>query len=150
MFEWREILLRLVFSLVYIYEKTRRLVAFIFYPITKWYIDKKMKSMGYEFVRGKPKNQNQIGILKNEMDVYLRVAESPSHGLLSSYADESAMCLDLVSNLSGLLRNGHGRYFKDTEDWLFRHFNLQSGSMAWKTATHYDTGAKRNSITVVN
>jgi len=132
--------LMLTLNLAVVYEKTRRLFAFIFYPFVKSYINKQIKAMGLEIVKGKATNDNQIVILKNEMEVYLRVAESASYGFFSATMDDLATCNDIAGAIRTVLRNKYGSFFKDTEDWLFRNANLQKGSKAWQAAPHYDTG----------
>jgi len=127
---------------IYLYEKTRRTFAWIFFPFVRLYVERECKNLGFKFVKGHAKAKDEVGLLGDRKDIYLRFIENFSYGILSCMKDNLVHFYDRVEFVCNVMREKRAfvREFNDGYTWLLNNFNLQTGALAWDIASHYDTG----------
>jgi len=134
----KEFLLAIATLWIKVEEKLGRWLTFLFFPLVKIFAQSKIKSFGIELVDGYPKKPNQIGILKDEKQVFMNYGSNIISGSLDNHV-EGLTTGDIPALLKSA-KNFDLTITKDRTNWLAQHFNLQKGARAWKVAEHYDTG----------
>jgi len=140
----RKLLIKTLLLVIFLYEKSRRYLAILFYPLAKIYVDKEFERCGLKVVKGPPKNPNEMRVIKDEKEFYLRMIENPFFGMASSTVDQIMEC-DAPELIFNSLRRGNEKEGYDGITWLCKFFNLQQGEFAWEVADHYNTG---NELTI--
>jgi len=133
-------LLPLGMKAVDLYEKIRRYIAVVFFPLVKFYVDMVMANYGLKTVDGPPKKSCQLGSITEKRELYIRLMENGHYGLAECIVDKYVEVQSFSDMIFNLLRRGFGVELFDGYTWLAGAFNLQKGDMAWDIASHYDTG----------
>jgi len=137
---WRNLLLRCIYSGIFLQEKLRYILALLLYPLYKGLvIEVGRRLYGFEFVRGHAKKWNELGILRNEKQVFLRFAPNFGYGFAQNLCSGDLSVYNLPELMKGT-RDRNQNLWKDPFHVLSQMVNLQKGNLAWNVASHYNTG----------
>jgi len=139
MISLRKLLVRCVFIAFSVYCKVKVTLAYLFYPLVRYMIERELGSVGLKIVRGTRKRENEIAILKDEKKFFLSMAENVWLGWGNSYVD-GLIDMDPKEVTFRVCRYGKSYWFFDEIKWIGKLFNLQVNELIWEVANHYNTG----------
>jgi len=139
MISLRKLIVCCIFFAFSVYCKVKITLAYLFYPLVRYIIERELGSVGLKIVRGSRKRENEIAILKDEKKFFLSMAVNPLSGLGNSYVD-GLIDMDTAEVCFRVGRNGKRYWFFDEIEWIGKLFNLQVNELVWQTADHYNTG----------
>jgi cyclopropane-fatty-acyl-phospholipid synthase len=119
-----------------IYAKFAKTIAWVFLPITKWYIHRKLLALGINVNGPKP---NDPQILSD--DVYLRIVADWDLGILDSIVDGKIKMADVIGTVEKFMLTRKTWQIQHPLNRIFNWLNLQTPEKAWEVGKeHYDLG----------
>jgi hypothetical protein len=130
-----DVLLWTIFNLFEIYNSIATLVLRIFFPITKYVVDKRLAS--WNVIVGKDI------IVLNESRFYTRTVIEGSFGMMEGLMDKDWKTNDFKGFVEKVLGSRRRKEVLHPLTWVYKTFNLQTKGRAFEVGKHhYDAGQK--------
>jgi hypothetical protein len=123
----------LIFTAFSIYSTIATIILRIFFPITKYFMDKKFESFGI--------NVGRDIVVHNESRFYTRSVIEGSFGFLESRLDKDWSTKNFKELIERILATRRLQEVKHPLTWIINKFNLQTKAKSFEVGqNHYDAG----------